>query len=379
MPRPSNAYLVALASLSLLGSAAAQDQPPVEPPPAPRIELSTQEWNFGVAWQGQPLKQEITVKNAGTAPLEISEVSSSCGCTVPTKPKSPLAPGESSTMTISYESAKRPGQANQTVTLITNDPAQPRVPIKLTGEVKPVYDLDPKEGLIFGQLTQSSNETRTVKIANKYTDPLHLQLKEGQDFGPFGIQLKDVEPGRRYALSATTKPPLKVDRFQALVLLTTGLELVPEIRVPLYGFVQPPVSLRPTKLFLPKNSVSDIKRVLQLSYTADYPLELTAVKATHDAIKVTAQKALPGPDGKPVNAYQITVTLPPGEMIPEDAEPAIEITTNAKDPQYQRFVVPVQIVVSPSARPAAATSPGASGGSPGETAATKPSPPAARP
>jgi hypothetical protein len=253
------------------------------------------------------------------------------------------------------------------------------VAIRLAGEVKPLYDLDPKEGLIFGQLTQSSDATRRVTIVNKYTEPLRLTLKEGQDSGPFAIELQEIEPGTRYALTATTKPPLRVDRFQNVLILATGLELVPEIRVPLYGFVQPPVTVRPTKLFLPKNSVSEMRRVLQLSFAPDYPLEVTSVKATHDAIKVAAQKVEPGADGKPVDAYQITVTLPPGEMIPEGAEPAVEITTSARDPEYQRFVVPIQIVMPPSVRPGAATQPAAPGGPLGESAATQPRPQGTRP
>jgi hypothetical protein len=359
---PQLAALLVLLCLSVPPTARAQDQPPTETPGVPHIELSSQEWNFGTAWQGQPLKREITVKNVGTAPLEISEVSSSCGCTVPTKPKSPLAPGESSTMTISYDSAKRPGQAGQTVTLVTNDPARHSVPIKLLGEVKPLYDVEPREGLIFGQLRQSSRETRSVTIVNKYTDAFRLELKEGQDFGPFDIQLKADEPGLRYTLSATTRPPLNVNHYQVMVILTTGLELVPQIQVPVYGFVQPPVMVRPTKLFLPKNSVSEMKRLVQLLYAPDYPVEITAVKASHDAIKVTTQKPAPGPDGQPADAYQITVVLPPGEMIPTGAEPTVEITTNAKDPQYQHFVIPIQIVPAPAAHPAAATKPSPAGG-----------------
>jgi hypothetical protein len=370
-----NCCLVAWAGLALVGSLAAQTQVPSEGAGAPRLELSTQEWNFGVAWQGQPVKLEITVKNVGTAPLDITDVSSSCGCTVPTKPKSPLAPGESSTLTISYDSARRLGPASQTVTLVTNDATQPKAIIKLSGDVKPVYDLDPKEGLVFGQLNRHSNETRTVTITDKYTEPLRLELKEDQDFGPFAVQLQELEPGARYALLATTKPPLKVERYQALILLRTNLELVPEIRVQLYGFVQPPAVVRPAKLFLPRNSVSDMKRVLQLSYVSDYPLELTGAKATHDAIKVAAQKVPPGPDGKPVDAYQITVTLPPGEMIPEDAEPAIEITTNAPDPEYQRFVVPIQMVPAPTTQPALPSATGTPGGNP----STQPAQPAGKP
>ncbi len=339
--------LSTLVCLSLTVLVAAQDESPAPPAPAPRAEVSTQEWNFGVAWQGQPLKQDVVVKNVGTATLEITDVSSTCGCTVPTRPKSPLAPGESSTMSISYDSARRVGKANHTVTLITNDPTQRSIPIKLFGEVKPLYEVEPKEGLTFGQLYQKSSETREVTIVNRYTEPLRLQLKAGQDFGPFDIALQELDAGQRYRLTAATRPPLKVDRYQAMVALSTGFELVPEVKVSLYGFVQPPASVRPNKLFLPRNSVSEMKRVLHLTFAPDYPLELTSVRATHDAIRVEAEKVsvtgdARGASGTPI--YQITVTLPPGEQIPPDSEPEVEITTNARDPEYQRFVVPIRLV-----------------------------------
>jgi len=318
-----------------------QEPSATEPAAAPRIQLSSQEWNFGVAWQGQPLEEVIEVKNVGNAPLEILDVKSSCGCTVPTRPKSPLAPGASDVMKIKYDAAKRVGKANQTVTLVTNDPTQSNVVIKLLGEVKPAYEMDPKEGLLFGQLYQSSAEKRTVTIVNKYTDKFHLKLKEGQEFSGFDVQLEELEPGTKYTVTAVTRPPLKVDRFQADVVLLTDLQLIPEIRVPVYGFVQPPVSVRPTKLFLPQNSVSEMKRVLRVSHSPDHPIQITGVKASHEAIKVTLEQTTAGQ----LDTFQITVVLPPGDMIPEGVEPQIEITTNSSDPAYQKLVVPIQMVL----------------------------------
>ena len=357
----------ALACLGSGGLVMAQDQPTTAAASAPRLELSSQEWNFGSAWQGQMLKGDIKLTNVGQAPLEITDVRPSCGCTVATKPKSPLAPGESDTMTLSYDGAHRLGSAHQTVTLITNDPTQPSVAIRLVGEVKPLFDIEPKDGLVFAKLLRSSLETRTVEITNKYKDKMFLKLKEGQDFGPFQIELREIEPGMRYSVTATTKPPLKVDRYQPNVELLTGLELVPEIKVLAYGFVQPPVDVRPAKLFLPQNSVSPMKRVLRVMHTEDYPVRITAVRSTDDAVKVALEPPQLGPDGKLIDSYQITVTLPPGDLLALGGEPAIEITTSAPDPEFQKLVVPIQVVqpaqtasapsVGPHARVAPTTSP----------------------
>jgi hypothetical protein len=342
---------VVVIGLAVCELAAAQEQAPA-PSGVPRLELSTQEWNFGEAWQGQPLKHEITLKNVGDASLEILDVRTSCGCTTPTRPKSPLAPGESSTMTISYDSAKRVGPANHTITLTTNDPSQPSVVIQLVGNVKPVYEIDPRDGLVFGQLYQNSAETRTIQILNKYKDKMLVELKQGQEFGPFQMELKAIEPGMRYALSATTRPPLDVGRYQVNVVLTTSVELVPEIPVLVYAFVQPPVAVRPEKLFLPKNMVSEMKRVLRVSHAPDQPVEVTGVRSTHPAIKVELEAVKPPAGEKAEYAYRIMVTLPPGDRIPEGAEPQIEITTNSKDPRYQKLTVPVEPVSPHGSEPA---------------------------
>ena len=363
--------VVVLALLELGGLVSAQDQPTTAVAPAPRLELSAQEWNFGSAWQGQLLKGDIKLTNVGQAPLEITDVRPSCGCTVATKPKSPLAPGESDTMTLSYDGAHRLGAAHQTVTLITNDPTQPSVAIRLAGEVKPLFDIEPKDGLVFAKLLRSSLETRTVEIVNKYTDKMFLKLKEGQDFGPFQIELREIEPGMRYSVTATTKPPLKVDRYQPSVELLTGLELVPEIKVLAYGFVQPPVDVRPAKLFLPQNSVSPMKRVLRVMHTEDYPIRITAVRSTDDAVKVALEPPQPGPDGKLIDSYQVIVTLPPGDLVGQNSEAAIEITTSAPDAEFQKLVVPIQVV------PPAQTSSAPSIGPPAHVAPpTSPEPPA---
>ncbi len=353
MSARSSKTAAAVVLIELCAFAGGQEPPSGAPAGGtPKLELSSNEFDFGEAWQGQELKKEFTLKNVGDAPLTL-EVKSSCGCTVPTKPKSPLAPGESDKMTISYDSVKRVGKANQTVTLNTNDPAQPSANIRISGNIKPMYEMEPKEGLVFGELYQNTADTRKVAIINKYTEPLHLRLKPGQDFGPFHIELTSDEPGARYTLSATTRPPLAVNRYQTPVIIETGNTLVPEIRTMVYGFVQAPVSVRPMKLFLPQNSPSAMKRVLRVTFTPDYPIQVLGVRTSHESIQAQLEPLRPSEDGKPVDTFQIVVTLPPGNTLPADASPKIEITTDARDEPYRLLTVPIEIIQPPAAGRAA--------------------------
>lgn len=51
--------------------------------------------NVGNVALGEEVKAEFTVKNTGDHPLILGDVTPSCGCTVPTWTKDPIAPGES--------------------------------------------------------------------------------------------------------------------------------------------------------------------------------------------------------------------------------------------------------------------------------------------
>lgn len=57
--------------------------------------------------------------NTGNAPLIISNAAGSCGCTVPTWPKEPIAPGAKGEITVKYDT-KRTGEFTKTVTLTSN-------------------------------------------------------------------------------------------------------------------------------------------------------------------------------------------------------------------------------------------------------------------
>lgn len=64
---------------------------------------------------------EVTVTNTGNRPLIISDVSASCGCTMPKKPEGPIAPGKSDVIEVKFHS--KPGQlgeVSKTVSVTAN-------------------------------------------------------------------------------------------------------------------------------------------------------------------------------------------------------------------------------------------------------------------
>lgn len=73
--------------------------------------------------------------NTGDAPLIISNVQSTCGCTVPSKPTEPILPGKKGEISVKYN--MNPGPIRKTITVESNaaNVEGGRVAIKIKGEV----------------------------------------------------------------------------------------------------------------------------------------------------------------------------------------------------------------------------------------------------
>ncbi|MCH2230753.1 MAG: DUF1573 domain-containing protein [Crocinitomicaceae bacterium] len=74
--------------------------------------------------------------NTGNAPLIISNAKGSCGCTVPSWPKEPIAPGAKASISVKYDT-KRPGAINKSVTITSNAGNSPTKVVRIKGTVKP--------------------------------------------------------------------------------------------------------------------------------------------------------------------------------------------------------------------------------------------------
>lgn len=75
-------------------------------------------------------------KNEGMSPLILSNVRASCGCTTPTWTKEPVEPGQTGSITVTYNPNGRPGRFQKTVT-ITSNAKEGTKKVYIKGEVIP--------------------------------------------------------------------------------------------------------------------------------------------------------------------------------------------------------------------------------------------------
>ena len=100
----------------------------------PKMEFKTSVMDYGLIEHNSDGNREFILTNTGNAPLIISNAKGSCGCTVPTWPKAPIAPGESASIGVKY-STNRIGKFTKTITLTTNTEEKTKI-LTIKGEVK---------------------------------------------------------------------------------------------------------------------------------------------------------------------------------------------------------------------------------------------------
>ena len=86
----------------------------------PVIQFDKTEFDFGKILQGEVVSYTFHFTNAGNAPLIISGVDKSCGCTASDFPREPIAPGQKGDIKITYDSKGHHGIQSKTLVVKSN-------------------------------------------------------------------------------------------------------------------------------------------------------------------------------------------------------------------------------------------------------------------
>jgi len=98
------------------------------------LTFKTETVDYGTINQNEDGKRIFTFKNTGNAPIVITKVKGSCGCTVATKPNHPILPNETAEIGVKYDT-KRVGAFSKTITITSNAVQNSRM-LRIKGIVK---------------------------------------------------------------------------------------------------------------------------------------------------------------------------------------------------------------------------------------------------
>lgn len=180
-----------------------------EPGPAPAIVVDQPAINAGSILQGELARFAFTVKNEGTAPLEL-KVKTNCGCTVARFDNS-IAPGGVGKIEADLKTSGMKGTVHKTVQVTTNDPQRPRLALKLSANVVHVLEIERIAGsTLYLQHGEPLHESFLVRVHPEQT----LEVTSADCDVPFVTATvrpidADTDGTRRYEvrLSVATDAP----------------------------------------------------------------------------------------------------------------------------------------------------------------------------
>lgn len=122
--------LIAL-TVSVIGAFAQTDQTSTQD----SIAFDKTEHDYGTITQGADGNCVFSFVNKGKAPLILSNVQASCGCTTPEWTRTPVAPGEKGAIKVKYDT-NRVGSFNKSIT-VTSNAVNASVVLRIKGNVTP--------------------------------------------------------------------------------------------------------------------------------------------------------------------------------------------------------------------------------------------------
>jgi hypothetical protein len=137
--------------------------------------------------------------NAGSYPVTVQKLKSSCGCTTASLSKASYAPGERGEVVALFEIGNRNGFNEKNVAVTTDDPSQPSTILKFRVFIWKTVSMNPS--VLFWK-PDDGMTTQTIRIKVVREQPLNLVRVECSS-PAWLAKLQTIKPGWEYEVNVT--------------------------------------------------------------------------------------------------------------------------------------------------------------------------------
>lgn len=268
----------------------------------------------GTVVPGQQIVHDFVIENQGAAPLEITSVRPACGCTVAQFDRT-IAPGASGKVHAVLDTSTFAGAIAKGITVLTSDPARPRLELTVKATVQPHLMVEPG----YARFVQAQHSDPGVVSQRVWTPSFaDLEILEVTSPYPFlTVRHKAITAeedrnekgqGQQYhldfVLDYTAAP---IGTLAEYVVVKTNHPQQPELKIPVSGFVRPLVVLTPSKADFGAVALDEDGAYgnLTLKHYGSVPLEISAAEATVPGIEIDVEAVEAG------HEFKVRVQLPP--------------------------------------------------------------------
>jgi len=263
---------------------------------------------FGTVDQGMESTKVFVYRNKGNQLLRISDVISSCGCTVVQPSPKELPPGGVGRLSVTFKSGNFSGPVHKTVTVRSNDPTAPSLVLGVNANVRTLFKLEPKV-VALGEIERGKVGVQELVIkpvvpeafAIQRITTTHPELRAEaiSNHGIHGTHGKTGEEIRiAVALDANNKNygPFTYATRVYLTRPQSGSAKPLELTIPVTGTIAGPLRVKPDAVFF--GSVKEGERFkpqkVTLSSRSGKPVAVRTVDTGFAGLKASVKPVKPG-------------------------------------------------------------------------------------
>ena len=282
--------------------------------PQPVIDIAEKIKDFGMVAKGERIVAVFEVRNTGQAPLQITQVRPTCGCTVADFDRE-IPPGGIGKVRAELDTAAFSGPISKAVLVFSNDPVNSQINLVIKADVRSFVEVLPRALILFNNLMagQSASEKVTLVAA----DGSDFQIT-GVDAGggPYQISYRQLPKGEQnpafksvqWEVVITVPAATPEGMLNHKVLVKTTHPKAPEVPINVTGAVRPVVQVIPAQANLGRvRSDAPVgSNVLLVNNRQGSTLEITEAKVDNQYFKTEIIPLQPG------QRFQIAVSLQVG-------------------------------------------------------------------
>jgi uncharacterized protein DUF1573 len=300
----------------------------------PLVQAIDPVYDFGGVYSGTTVKHTFRLKNAGTAPLTISGVRTSCGCTAAQPTKSHLLPGEDSAIAVSFDTRADHGPATRTITVFTNDSNHQQLQLTMRGDVKVQVEASPSL-VTFDRIRHGTQLSHQVTLSDEMPDrtfQVGAITNNNPNIKVASEPIHGLKPGALLTITLLKTAP--AGPIADLVKVNTSRVLV---EIPVSGTVLGDINVNPPQVsfgIVPHHASA--LRYVRLTNSGGHPVKITGISSTNNSVVAAVEPVKTGRE------YKIEVQLMPNTP---DGVLRGMLAIKTDDPHQQDVQVPFYGIV----------------------------------
>jgi hypothetical protein len=347
---------------------------------APRAEADETVHAFGTLGLGAKGRHVFTIRNVGAGPLTLTRGASSCSCTIGdiggengTAPdaRRVVPPGGSAAVTVKWTGKGAGGPFRQQVTILTDDPRRPEIPLVVEGTVVPTWKAVP-EAVVLPRIAAGSGARAGVSVFTFGSAAPTVQdaVVDGDDAErrcavstqPLDAAALAAEPGATggFRVDVELRPGLPLGRLRRTVTIRFDMDGEVVAEIPVEGVVGGDLLLAgpgwdATRQALVLGTVSGREGLTtKLFMTAKGDHAATVRPVVREVVPASLVVAVgePAPVGSGGSVrIPLEIAIPPGSRpanhLCSETGPAGRIVVDTGHPDTPTLTIPVCVAIGP--------------------------------